>query len=271
VLWGGSFFFAEIAVEVLPPLLLVFLRVSIAALTLHVVLFARGRRSSLFHRRFPALLVLGLINNVVPFSLIFWAQATLASGIAAVINGMTPIFTMLLAAVLTADEKLTSAKVAGILIGFGGVAVMVGAGALQGAGHHVLPALALVAAAVAYALSAIFARRLTGFDPLDIAAGQLTGSTLIMAALFAVGLATGAGAAPLGGVAWPDAHVVAAVLALGIFSTAIAYLLYFALIKSAGATNASLVTYLVPVTAILLGVCCRDARRRLRLLCSQEI
>jgi drug/metabolite transporter (DMT)-like permease len=243
VLWGGSFFFAKIAVAEIPPLTLVALRVAIAAAALHLVLFVRGEGSPLLDRRFPALVVLGIFNNVIPFSLLFWAQLTIPSGLASIFNATTPIFTVVLATLLTADDKATPLKIGGIALGFAGVVVMLGTGS---SGGGLLPQLACLGAAFSYGVSNMVARRLTFAPPMTLATGQLTGSTLIMIPL-ALGFE-----AP-----WtlpvPSATAVGAVLAIAILTTAVAYLLFFAVLKSAGATNASLVTYLVPVSAILLG------------------
>lgn len=244
VLWGGSFFFAKIAVAEIPPLTLVTLRVAIGAIALHLVLFARGEGSPLFDRRFPSLVVLGIVNNVIPFSLLFWAQQSIPSGLASIFNATTPIFTMLLATLLTADDKATPLKIGGITLGFLGVVVMLGTGPSGGGG--LLPQIACLGAAFSYGVSNMVARRLTTCPPMMLATGQLTGSTLIMIPL-ALALE-----AP-----WtlpvPSAAAIGSVLGLAILTTALAYLLFFAVLKSAGATNASLVTYLVPVSAILLG------------------
>lgn len=245
VLWGGSFFFAKIALAEIPPLTLVALRVAIAAAALHVLLFARGQGSPLLDRRFGALVVLGVFNNVIPFSLLFWAQQSIPSGLASILNATTPIFTMVLATLLTADDKATPLKIGGIALGFSGVVVMLGSGFAGGAGGSLLPQIACLGAACSYGVSATIARRIQA-PPLTIATGQLTGSTLIMVPVSL--LVEAPWTLPI-----PTPEVIAAVAALALASSAFGYLLYFAVLKSAGATNASLVTYLVPVSAILLG------------------
>ncbi|MGX1097132.1 DMT family transporter [Amorphus sp. MBR-141] len=245
VLWGGSFFFAKIAVAEIPPLTLVALRVAVAAAALHVFLFATGRRSPLADARFPAFVVLGIFNNVIPFSLLFWAQTTIPSGLAAILNATTPIFTMVLATLLTADDRATPLKIGGIALGFLGVVVMLGTG-LSGGSGSLLAEIACLGAALSYGISGMLARRLTAAPPVLIATGQLTGSTLIMIPLALVVDAPWT-------LATPSAAAVGSVAALALASTALGYLLYFAVMRSAGATNTSLVTYLVPMTAILLG------------------
>ncbi|MGX1307772.1 drug/metabolite transporter (DMT)-like permease [Amorphus suaedae] len=245
VLWGGSFFFAKIAVAEIPPLTLVAARVAIAAVALHVFLFATGRPSPLVDARFPAFVVLGIFNNVIPFSLLFWAQLTIPSGLAAILNATTPIFTMVLATMLTADDRATPLKIGGIALGFIGVVVMLGT-APSGDSGSLLAELACLGAALSYGISGMLARRLTAAPPVLLATGQLTGSTLIMIPLALVTEAPWT-------MAMPSAAAIGAVAAIALASTAFGYLLYFAVLRSAGATNTSLVTYLVPMTAILLG------------------
>lgn len=246
-IWGGSFFFAKVAVAEIPPLLLVFLRVSIAAAALIAtfVILMRGELSKVL-ARWPEFLVLGLLNNIIPFSLIFIGQTEIGAGLAAIINATTPLWTALAANVLTADDKLSPNRIFGILVGLAGAVVMIGIDVLAGIGGPVWPKLAIIGATISYAFAVIFARRFRGLKPQAVATGQLTASTLMMipVAAFATGFAPLATAS--GGV-WQ------AVLALALLSTAFAYILYFDIINKAGATNASLVTLIVPPFAILLG------------------
>jgi len=246
-IWGGSFFFARIAVAEIQPLTLVLFRVAIAAAALHVYLAARGIS---FRSALPfagGFVLLAMLNNVVPFSLIFAGQTELGAGLASVLNATTPFWTALLANMLTADEKLSWNKVAGILLGIAGTAVMIGPGLVAGMGGPVWAKFALVGASVSYAFALIVAKRFKGIPPTVVAAAQLTASTIIMIpVVLAVNGVQGMFAA--------SAHVWASVVALALMSTAFAYILYFNLIAAAGATNASLVTLIVPVSAILLGV-----------------
>jgi drug/metabolite transporter (DMT)-like permease len=252
-LWGGSFFFAKIAVAELPPLTLVFLRVGLAALALYAVMAASGRSLPRGGRVWLALLAMGAINNVLPFSLIFWGQVHIASGLAAILNATTPLFTVALAHFLTRDEPLTAARVTGVVLGLCGVAVIVGPGALAGLDAHVLAALACLGGALAYAGAGIFGRRLArlGLSPMAAAAGQLGASTLIMLPIVAVHDRPWTLPAP-------DAAVIGAVVALALASTAFAYVIYFRLLASAGAVNLLLVTLLIPVSALLLGAAFLD-------------
>lgn len=244
-LWGGSFFFVEIVLRDLDPLTLVAARVTLAALSLW--LWRAWRRTPALARAvWPSFVVLGLLNNAVPFSLLAYGQVTLASGLAAVLNATTPLFTALIAGVALTDERLNVPTVVGVLLGFAGVAVMMGADALSGLGSDVLAQAACIGAALSYGCAAVFARRFKrmGVAPLDIATGQLTCSAAIMIAVAALFGTSGM---------WLAVEGWAALVLLGTASTSVAYLLFFRIIASAGATNASLVTFLVPVTAILLG------------------
>jgi drug/metabolite transporter (DMT)-like permease len=245
-IWGGSFFFARIAVAEMHPLVLVLFRVSIAAAALHVYLLVRGLAFRIDRSLAASFLVLGLVNNVVPFSLIFAGQTEMGAGLASVLNATTPFWTILLANTFTLDEKLSWNKVAGVLLGIAGVAVMVGPGLAAGLGGPVWAKFAMVGASLSYAVALIFSRRFRAVPPVIVATGQLTASTAIMipVVLLVVGP---------GGLFAASAPVWTAVLALALVSTAFAYILYFGLVGSAGATNASLVTLVVPVSAILLG------------------
>ncbi|MDV2983926.1 UNVERIFIED_CONTAM: DMT family transporter [Methylobacteriaceae bacterium AG10] len=248
VLWGGSFFFTGVALSALPPMTLVVLRVGIAALILNLALPLAGMARPRGRAVWTAFLGMGLLNNVVPFLLIVWSQTQIASGLAAILNATTPLFTVVVAHWLTADERMTGSKLAGVPIGFAGVVVTIGSSAFSGLDSHIPAQLAVLAAALSYAFAGIFGRRFRrlGVPPLATAAGQVTASTLL---LLPVALAVDRPWT----LAMPGAPVWAAVLGIAILSTALAYLLYFRLLASAGATNLLLVTFLIPVSAILLG------------------
>lgn len=246
LVWGGSFFFARIAVAEIPPLTLVLFRVSIAAMALHVYLAARGPSFALALPHARDFFLLALLNNVVPFSLIFAGQTEIGAGLASVLNATTPFWTIIVANMLTADEKLTWNKFGGVALGILGAAVMIGPGLFAGIGGPVWAKLALVGAAISYAFAFIVAKRFRAVPAAVVATGQLTASTVIM--LPVVLLVHGTG-----GMFDATAPVWAAVAALALLATAFAYILYFSIIASAGATNASLVTLLVPPSAILLG------------------
>ena len=246
VLWGGSFFFAEIALESLPPLTIVTLRVGLAAITLWLVVLALKLPIPNSTPIWIAFLTMGLLNNVLPFSLIVWGQSQISSGLAAILNATAPLFGVIVAGILLRDESATPLKIMGVVVGFAGVIVMMDLSSI--ATSSLLAQLAILAAALFYACASVYARRFkaTGLNPILVAAGQVTGSTLL---LLPIAL-------------WVDgnnpyvnvpAQVWAAIISLAVFSAAAAYILYFKLLASAGATNILLVTLLVPVSAILLG------------------
>lgn len=247
LLWGGSFFFTGVALTALPPLTVVLLRVGLAALILNLAACLSGSPLPREAGIWWAFLGMGILNNVVPFCLIVWSQTQIASGLAAILNAATPLFTVVVAHVLTADERMTGNRVAGVLIGFAGVAVMVGPSVLGGGGE--LPAeLASLGAALTYAFAGVYGRRFgrMGVPPLLTAAGQVAASTLV---LLPVVLAVDRPwTLPVPGLA-----VWAAVLGAAALSTALAFVIYFRLLATAGAANVLLVTLLVPVSAILLG------------------
>ncbi|MBS0559742.1 MAG: DMT family transporter [Proteobacteria bacterium] len=248
VLWGGSFFFNGVAVRELPSFTLVWLRVACAAVVLLGVLRLLGQRMPMRADVWLAFFGMGLLNNVAPFALIVWGQHSIASGLASILNATTPLFTVLVAHMLTPDEKLTPLKGGGVIAGFAGTAVMIGPDALGGLGVGVLAQMACLGGALSYAFAGIFGRRFRrmGVPPLATAAGQVSASAVL---LFPVMLL----ADRPWTLAMPHAATWAAVLGVGLLSTAVAYVLYFRILAAAGATNLLLVTFLIPVSAILLG------------------
>jgi len=246
VLWGGSFFFVEVALEELPPLTVVLVRVGLAAAALLAFVYATGRRMPWAPGAWGAFAVMGALNNVVPFSLITWGQVQIESGLASILNATTPLFTVALAHYLTRDERMTPGKLVGVALGIAGVAVLIGPSALAGLGLYGLGQVAVLGGALSYALAGIYGRRLVAFPVPVAAAGMLVASTAMMAPLVFIFEAPYS-AAP-GMVTW------GAMVALALMSTAMAYLIYFRVLASAGATNILLVTFLIPVSALLLGV-----------------
>lgn len=249
IVWGGSFLFIGIAVKEIPPLVIVTVRVTLAASALWIVLLVSGGAPPRGLQQWRALLGMSLLNNTVPFSLFAWAQAHIPSSVASILNATTPLFLVLVAHVFTADEKMSASRVFGVVAGFFGVAVMLGAAPTLGSGIEILAELACLAAALCYAFSNVYGRRFKpmGVQPLAIAAGQMTMASLVILPVMLVVSPpwTTPAASPL---AW------ACVAALALPSTAFAYVLFFRLLASAGATNLGLVTFLIPVTAVLLGV-----------------
>lgn len=249
LLWGGSFFFVEIALEGFEPLTVVMLRVGLAALVLWSVVRFMGLKVPTTPAVWLAFLGMGILNNVIPFTLIVFGQKEITAGLASILNATTPLFMVLVASVLLADERAGRAQFIGVLIGFLGVVVMVGPSALAGIDKALVAELAVLGAALTYAFAGAFGRRFKrlGVDPVVTAAGQVTASAALMVPLaFAF-------EAPLAG-GWPSLSVAMSVLGLAVLSTALAYVLYFKILASAGATNLLLVTFLIPVTAIGLGI-----------------
>ena len=247
MIWGGSFFFGKVAVAELPPFTIVLGRVAIAALALNLFVVATGRRMPGSLKDWGLFLVMGALNNMIPFSLIFWGQIQIASSLASILNATTPLWTILLAHFLTGDERLNPSRLIGVVLGIIGVAIIIGPDALKGFGANVAAQLAVVGAAVSYALAGIFGKRFKGIPPLVTATGQLTCSTLIMIPVTA--LVDRPWMIPI-----PGAQTWGAVIALALVCTALAYVIYFRILATAGATNLALVTFLIPVSALLLGM-----------------
>ena len=247
ILWGGSFFFVGVAVVDLPPLTIVTLRVGLAALVLWGIALVMGLRPPKSIGVWAAFLGMGLLNNAIPFVLIVWGQTQIASGLASILNAATPIFTVLVAGMLLPDERITPLKLSGVAIGFIGVVLMIGLPAI-GDGGSLLAQIAILIATVSYALAGAYGRRFKtmAINPIITAAGQVTASALVLAPITLI--IDG----PLN-IAEPSLGAWAAIIGLAVFSTAVAYVLYFKILASAGATNLLLVTLLVPVSAIILG------------------
>ena len=249
LLWGGSFFFVEIAVRELPTFSIVALRVGIAALVLWGVVAALGLPVPRGRATWSAFLVMGILNNAVPFGLFVWGQQTISSSLASILNATTPLFTVVVAGLLLADERVTAPKVIGVLVGFAGAVAVIGPGAFAAVETYLWAQLACLGAALSYAFAGVFGRRFRrlGVDPVVVAAGQVTMSTLLLMPLAAVADRPWTLAAP-------SPAVWLAVLGLAVLSTAAAYVLYFQLLSRAGATNLSVVTFLIPVSAIGLAL-----------------
>ncbi len=242
VLWGGSFFFAKVALGELGPLTVVFGRVALAALALN--LLNPLRRDAPWRSFF----VMGALNNAIPFALIFWGQTHIASGLASILNATTPLFTVVVAHVLTDEENATPAKVAALLAGIAGVAVLIGQTAFVQPNDSLWGELACLGAALSYAFAGIYGRRFRtmGVAPLDAAAGRVTASSLLILPIML-------SVEPPWNGSLPTPAIWSALAALALLSTALAYVLYFRILAAAGATNLLLVTFLIPVTSILLG------------------
>jgi drug/metabolite transporter (DMT)-like permease len=248
LIWGAAFLFISVAVHEVAPLTYVWLRLTMAALAMWLFLWWRGERAGLPRQVWGSMIVLALFNNAIPFVLFGWGQTHIASGLAAILNSTTPIWGVVMAHLFTSDEKLSGRKLAGVSLGFAGVTVMIGPALLGSLGNNVLAQLACVTAALCYAFAGVWARRYRGMglSPMSVTTGQLTAGALIMLPV-----------AMLVDRPWldvlPSLKAIGAIAALALVCSAFAYILYFRLIDRAGATNALLVTLLVPPVAIFLG------------------
>ena len=247
ILWGGSFFFFKILGAELPTLTIVFSRALLAAILLNLVMLARRGAVHATPKRWGEFFVMGFLNNVVPFALLVWAETKISSGLASILNATTPVFSVLAAHFLTSHERLNWGKGLGVLFGLLGVLVLIGPSMLLSTGgDRLIPELACVLTALTYAIAGIYGRRFKEMPALTVATGQITASTILLLPSLLIDRP------------WnlpnPSAQAWLALIALAVFSTALAYIIYFRILASAGATNVMLVTLLVPVSAILLGV-----------------
>jgi len=240
-IWGASFLLIEIALRDLAPSTLILFRLGFGALALGLYVPFSGSRFGELRPYLVPLALMGLLNSALPFFLIAWGQQYIDSGLAAIFNASAPLFTALLALGLDQAQRVSGLRLAGLVLGFAGIVALVGFEP-SGGEHAVAGSLAVVAAALCYALGALYAgRRFRGFPPLLLSFGALAWATLFVLP---------AGAAQMSDFGW---ETLASVLGLGVGATAVAYLLYFGLIAGAGASRAILVTYLVPSLALVYG------------------
>lgn len=247
--WGGSLFFNDLAVRELPVFTVVLARVLLATLILFSILLLRGERMPRSPAIWGAFFGMGLLNNAIPFSLIVWGQQHIPSGVASILNASTPLFTVVFAHFLTRDERMSIGKLAGVVVGFVGVAVMIGFAVPHSLGTNLAAQLMCLAGAVSYAFAGIFGRRFKamGITPMVTATGQVIASSALLVPLVMV--VDQPWELPL-----PSLTAMGAVIGVAAISTALAYVLYFRILATAGATNLLLVTFLIPVSAILLGM-----------------
>ncbi len=245
-IWGGSFFFNAVAIPEITPLTIVLFRIGIAAVVLVAYVYATGRKMPASPALWKDFIIMGALNNMMPFSLITWGQTRIQSGTASILVATTPIFSVLLAHFLTRDERLTINRAAGVVIGWTGVAVLIGVEFIGGVSRELIGQIAVLGAGFCFANAAIFGRRFKSIPPPVVAAGMLCGGTLLIIPLTLM-LEAPWRLSP-GPAAW------AAISGLSIVSTAVAYIIYFRVLAVAGATNIMLVTFLIPVSAVFLGV-----------------
>ena len=247
LLWGGSFFFGQVALVELRPFTVVLGRVGIAAVALWIIVALAGERLPRSPRAWGRYFVVGAINNLIPFSLLLWSQTRIASSLASILNATAPVFTVLLAHVLTRDERMTPGRVGGVIAGLIGIVVMIGPAALQGFGEHLTAELIALGAPISYAFAGIYGRRFRADPPLVTATGQVTATTLMILPIALVLDRP-----------WERASIMpvtlGALVGLALLSTALAYVIFFRILATAGATNLLLVTLLIPVSALVLGM-----------------
>ncbi|QNM84025.1 DMT family transporter [Sphingomonas sabuli] len=248
LIWGSAFLFIKVAVQDFVPVTYVWFRLVIAAAALAGGLALLGRPLRLPWRVWGAIAILAILNNIVPFMLFGWGQQHIASGLAAILQATTPIFAVLAAHFLTVDEKLVVRRLVGVLVGFAGVAVMIGPQIVGDSGNHLVAQLACLVGSLLYALAGIFARRFQamGVAPLQLAAGQFVAGAIMLAPV-ALLFGQPFDSLPTSWQAW------GAVAVLALVCSAFAYIVFFRLLERAGATNSMLVTLLVPPIAILVG------------------
>jgi drug/metabolite transporter (DMT)-like permease len=249
LLWGSAFLLIEVGLRSFAPNTLVFLRMGIAAPVMLLFLLFMKERMPRDWRSWQQLFVLGALNAALPFILFFWGQQYLDSGYASILNATTPLWGVVVAHFLTDDEKATPSRIAGVLLGLAGIIVMVGPDAMKGVSNSLLAQIACLVSTLFYGCAAIYARKLgqTNMTPMVVATGQATTAALIMLPVMLWFDRPWEGS-------MPSMESVLAALALGIPATAIAYLFYFKTIDRAGATNAMLVAFIMPVIAVILGI-----------------
>jgi len=246
IVWGGSFFFVGVAVKELPPLTIVLFRVALASMILLAIVYLKGERMPSSLSIWGSFIVMGALNNLIPFCLIVWGQTHIESSLASILNATTPIFSVVLAHFFTREEKLTFNRIAGIMLGWIGVSVLIGIESLKGFGIEAIGQIAVLGGAISYAFAAIYGRRFKDMNPIVVATGMLCGSTIMMTPL-----------ALYFDQPWnlaPGAMTIMSIFGLAAISTSLAYIIYFHVLATAGPTNLLLVTFLIPISAIALGV-----------------
>jgi drug/metabolite transporter (DMT)-like permease len=248
ILWGGSYLFMKLAVLTVPLFTIVLGRVSIAALALLIVLTISGTGIPKGRRIWLAFFGMGIFNNVIPMSLIVFSQNSISVGLASILNSITPLFTILVAHMTTNDERLTFRKLVGISFGFMGVVMLMGPELVDNFGVAALGEWACLGAALSYACANTFGRRFVqlGTKPMQTAFGQVVASTVILGPLVIV-------VDQPWTISDPGFLPVLSILALGLFCTALAYVIYFQILARSGATAIALVTFMIPPSAILMG------------------
>ncbi len=245
-IWGGSFYFFAVIIKELPVFTIVFFRVFLASVALWAFLLLSRQTVSITSTMWKNFFLMGIFNNVIPFSLIVWGETKVAPGLAAVLNATTPFFSVIVAHLSTQNEKLTWNRMAGALVGLSGVAALVGFDAMKNLGSDLVYQIAIVGASISYGICTIFGRRLAGIPPLVSSASQTAASSLMLLPLMFI-------IDQPQHLNMPSTNVLISLVALALLCTAAAYVIFFNIVKRAGMTNVTLVTFLVPVSAMMLG------------------
>jgi drug/metabolite transporter (DMT)-like permease len=249
ILWGGAFFLIEVGLRSYPPISLVFVRLALAVPPMWIAMRLMGERLPTSPRVWGLLTIVGALNCALPFMLFFWGQQYLDSGYASILNATTPLWGVITAHFLTSDEKATPARIIGVLTGMAGIIAMVGPEAIKGLSNNLLAQIACIVSTLFYSFAAIYGRRLsqTALTPMAVATGQTMAAAVLMIPV--VLFFDQPWTMPM-----PRLDSTLAGITLALFSTALAYTLYFRLIDRAGASNAQLVAFLMPILAVILGI-----------------
>ena len=245
-IWGGSFYFFAVIIKELPVFTIVFFRVFLASIALWAIVLLSNQKTPMSNTMWKNFFLMGFFNNVIPFSLIVWGETKVAPGLAAVLNATTPFFSVVVAHLATQNEKLTWNRMSGALVGLTGVAALVGFDAIKNLGVDLIFQLAIIGASISYGICTIFGRRLVGIPPLVSAASQTAASSLMLLPMMLI-------IDQPYNLPMPSLNVTVSLIALALICTALAYVIFFMIIKRAGMTNVTLVTLLVPVSAMILG------------------
>ena len=245
VLWGSSYLFIKVAVDGVDPVTLVTGRLAIGSLFLYTMMRARGLTLSRDTRLWTHILMMSLVGIIMPQVLIAWSEQHVTSSVASILNATTPFFTLIFAAAIFGIERFSSAKLTGLIVGFAGIAVLTGSGILKLASSSAQGEIALLLSSFGYGVAFAYARRFLKGEPLVLASGQMLLSAILLVPgmlLFGHPLDMHLNASRL--ICW---------IALGTFSSGVAYILYYKLIAEIGATSASFGTYLIPIVGIFWG------------------
>ncbi len=247
-LWSPSFLFMKVAVGDFPPLWVALGRVAIGGLLLLLIMTVQGRRMPSRGPVWRHLAVIGLVQSALPFLLFSWGEQYISSALASILNGMTPIFTIILAHFFVATDRLTSGKIVGAVLGFAGLVLILLPSLSAGFQSDTLGALAIVVATILYGVAGVYsANHMRGLPPLVAPTGQLLAASVMLLPFAMV-------VNPIGSFAMPSWQAIASLVALGALGTGLAFVFYYRLLETAEPSFISLVTYVIPIFGVLLGV-----------------